>query len=192
MKSFLSPVCAAFLVFLSFVPRPAAAQDANEDDVVLRTLILLEKQMRGATDAESKKQAAKRIVALGQPLLDGKMSPDAVSVVAKAFNEGIEPPVDHKGYFGFWMLRAVASVIADDSEPGIQAGLVIQRLGQESKNEAVLNVMAALLEKGWLTALTPEQASVPKPFVNTLGMKFVPVQITGGPTNGRKECSASP
>lgn len=174
------------ILFFASLAGEGMAQDTNESEVVVRTLILLEKQMHGPADAESKKQAAKRIIALGQPLLEGKMSPDAAPLVAKAFKEGVEPPIDRKRYFGFWMLRALAAVNADDSESGIQAGLVIQRLGKDSKNEAVLNVMAALLEKGWLTALSPREATSAKPFVNSLGMKFVPVPITGGPTNGQK------
>ena len=33
---------------------------------------------------------------------------------------------------------------------------------------------------------TPKSATKEAPFVNSLGMKFVPVQITGGPTNGKR------
>ncbi len=35
-------------------------------------------------------------------------------------------------------------------------------------------------------AATPETATKTTPFVNTLGMKFVPVPITGGPTDGKR------
>ena len=35
-------------------------------------------------------------------------------------------------------------------------------------------------------AATPQSATKNTPFINTLGMKFVPVPITGGPTNGQR------
>jgi formylglycine-generating enzyme required for sulfatase activity len=35
-------------------------------------------------------------------------------------------------------------------------------------------------------APTPKMATKDAPFVNSLGMKFVPVEITGGPTNGKR------
>jgi serine/threonine protein kinase len=34
--------------------------------------------------------------------------------------------------------------------------------------------------------VTPDRATADHPFVNSLGMKFVPVEITGGPTNGKQ------
>ena len=35
-------------------------------------------------------------------------------------------------------------------------------------------------------APTPQAAAKDAPFVNSLGMKFVPIEITGGPTNGKR------
>ena len=37
-----------------------------------------------------------------------------------------------------------------------------------------------------LTKITPETATKDNPFANSLGMKFVPVSITGGPTDGKR------
>ena len=60
-------------------------------------------------------------------------------------------PEEQNGYWGFWMLRAVAAVDAGDEKAGIEAGKVLKRLGAtESDKDAVINVMAALNIKGWL------------------------------------------
>jgi formylglycine-generating enzyme required for sulfatase activity len=58
---------------------------------------------------------------------------------------------------------------------------------------AVLGVVAAIAaafvyfhNHGAGSTTQPEQATKEQPFVNSLGMKFVPVPITGGPTDGQR------
>ncbi len=34
--------------------------------------------------------------------------------------------------------------------------------------------------------VTPEMATKERPFINSLGMKFVPVPVNGGPTDGKR------
>ena len=59
------------------------------------------------------------------------------------------------------------------------------------RNLSVREVRSALSEeqdagkRNPPTAMSPDIAAKDEPFVNSLGMKFVPVPITGGPTNGK-------
>lgn len=166
---------------------PARAQVAGDDELIMRSLVLLEKEMREPGDAGVKKKAALRILEMGKPLLGGSMNPEAAEKVAAALVAGKEPPAANKGYFGFWALRAMAAVNADDEEAGVMAGQVIQALGgRTSKSDTVLNLMATLNVKGWLHSADPKDACISIPFVNSIGMKFVPVPIKGGPSNGQR------
>ena len=44
---------------------------------------------------------------------------------------------------------------------------------------------AAVIPKAETGATSPTEATKDLPFINSLEMKFVPVPITGGPTNGK-------
>jgi len=59
------------------------------------------------------------------------------------------------------------------------SGLILAGLGLLAVSAATFFMLG---EKG--NAVKPDQATKDAPFVNTLGMKFVPVPITGGPTDG--------
>jgi formylglycine-generating enzyme required for sulfatase activity len=53
--------------------------------------------------------------------------------------------------------------------------------------KTIASLLVLLTAVGYAAdAPTPKTATKNAPFVNSLGMKFVPVEITGGPTNGKR------
>ena len=85
-----------------------------------------------------------------------------------------------------WLGRAVAAAELDRSEAGMAAALALQRLGAvDSSDDSVMKVIALLNRKGWLMSEEeyqarakrgdPSNATRNEPFVNSLGMRFVPL-----------------
>jgi len=73
----------------------------------------------------------------------------------------------------------------------LEQALLVKTAKDQFASDMALNAGAAVLPAGDASASTtpnapPPPASKEKPFVNALGMKFLPVPITGGPTNGKR------
>ena len=85
---------------------------------------------------------------------------------------------ENKDLLNMWMLRAVAALELNRRAPGREAAQELERLGASQSTDAKLaKVLAQLDRKGW----TGDEAPIPTrdaPFVNSLGMKFVPVPGT--------------
>ena len=70
--------------------------------------------------------------------------------------------------------------------------VVVAALGVLSLGGCVLIMFFGLEEmksgpgKEPVAAITPADATKDNPFVNSLGMRFVPVPITGGPSDGKR------
>ncbi len=127
------------------------AEEPVSPKITLRSLVLLEDELRSAPDARSKAQAAKRILAVGAPLVNGSMKPSEAGSVGHSLKSGSELPEDQKGYVGFWLLRGLAAVKGDDETAGVQAAKVLKALGiPNSDKQAEIDVIAALNAKGWL------------------------------------------
>lgn len=129
----------------------AESDTAASPKIALRSLVLLEEQLRDAPNAETKTSVAKKILSVGAPLASGPMKPSAAASVASTLKAGGDLPEDQKGYFGFWMLRATAAIQADRESAGLEAAKVLKRLGAaDSDKPAVIDLLAALNIKGWL------------------------------------------
>ncbi len=72
-------------------------------------------------------------------------------------------------------LKPLANLKPDDWTGGTNAEFGMRNAEPETKSAAPAN-----------TALSPAAATKDKPFENSLGMRFVPVPITGGPTGGQR------
>ncbi len=141
----ISTFCIAFLIGTSVAEEPVSPK------ITLRSLVLLEDELRAAPDAQAKTKTAKRILAVGAPLVAGSMKPSEAESVAESLKSGSEPPEDQRGYVGFWLLRGLAAVKADDDMAGLQAAKVLKALGiPNSDKQAEIDVIAALNAKGWL------------------------------------------
>ncbi|MGV3662590.1 MAG: peptidoglycan-binding domain-containing protein [Prosthecobacter sp.] len=140
-------------VFLTLAT--AAPDDVVSPKIIMRSIRLLEEELRSATDAATKKAAGRKIIEVGRPLLEGEMAPANAAATGQAMKENVEsgnkPEVVHQTYFAFWMVRAMGAVSADEETAGREAGSVLKTMGaMEAENDAVVNVMAALNIKGWL------------------------------------------
>lgn len=166
------------LVLASGRSSPASDETVNPD-LILRSLIKLERELSGATSAGEKESISNSILEIGRPLTTGVMSPSSAGSVATALKTHATLPSEQRGYHGFWLLRALAAVHADDEQSGKEAASVLQKLRTaKSAKASEIDVMAALNVKGWLFADDPANATKSMPFVNSLGMTFVPVSGT--------------
>lgn len=139
---------------LGLCPEARAQDDEASPKVVLRSLAQLEEQLREASEADEKARLGGSILTVGDPLVRGVMKPSAAATVARALESGEELSDNQAAYFGFWMVRALGSISANNERAGRQAGQVLKRLGAaDSEKDSVLNLMAALNIKGWLKKL---------------------------------------
>jgi tetratricopeptide (TPR) repeat protein len=153
VKAFAKTV--VVLLFLILFGREMLLRAEDQADVspkiTLRSLVKLEQQFRATSDPETRAKIGKQIIEIGEPLLHGSMDRSKARLVAVASKTGSPLPEELKGYFGFWMLRAIAALAADDKPSGRNAADVLQRLGAaDSEKDPVIDVVAALNIKGWL------------------------------------------
>ena len=140
-----------FCAWVAWLCASRAAEEPVSTKITLRSLVLLEDELRTAPDAQSKAKTAKRILAVGAPLVDASMKPSQAESVAQSLKSGSDLPEDQKGYVGFWLLRGLAAVKADDEVAGLQSAKVLKALDIPNSNkQAEIDVIAALNAKGWL------------------------------------------
>ncbi len=130
-------VTAAAILGGSFVAT-LAAEPVNPK-ISLRSLVLLEQKLRGESKTQERAKTCKDILDVGASLVAGAMAPSAASSVADSLKSGRELLEDQKGYVGFWLLRAVAAVEADNERAGVEAVKVLKtarhrELGQAGGN----------------------------------------------------------
>jgi serine/threonine protein kinase len=122
-------------------------------------------------------------------LLDQRSAPAEVATapLSTASRKAAAPEPSARGV----LREAAASKSKFLCYAGIGAGIVVIAFGaiflSQSKKEKVAKPRISAPEAAAHEASgSPGTATKDSPFVNTLGMTFVPVEITGGPTNGRR------
>jgi hypothetical protein len=123
-----------------------------------QSLVLLKQKLRDESNAQQRAKIAKEILDVGVPLVAGSMTPSAAKAVADSRKSDRQLPEGQKDYVGFWLLRAVAAVEADNEPAGLEAANVLKQLGMAESNEPEeTGVMALLNTKGWLDAPEPAE-----------------------------------
>lgn len=153
-NSFTSTSCAFLAVLALLGLGPSLAQDSTVNTkAVMLSLSQLQGEVMQADSAGNevaKEAACRRILQVGAPLLSRAMSPDAAEQMRSSGTQS-DSGVSAKTYAGFWKLRALASVLADNHITGRQAAAVLKTLGvDQSDNNADVEVVASLISKGWL------------------------------------------
>jgi hypothetical protein len=114
------------------------------------------------------------------PRLPGESSTARPSTAAGAAARQTVPPTTKKSKLPlFASLGAVVVVL------GVVAFLLRPKAREEKLTKAQLVAQQRAADEK-ANVGTPNAATKDAPFVNSLGMKFVPVPITGGPTNGQR------
>jgi formylglycine-generating enzyme required for sulfatase activity len=164
---------------------PQRLRDAEALD---RQLHLKEQQLTSEHDPQEQKRLCAEILDWGTDYVKAEMNPRLADDVALEFSRGALPPPRARSYLTFWVLRASAAVQTDSRTAGEQAADVLTALGARIMPEAsVQTIIEKLRHKEWLVSpgkLRPSNATASKPVVNSLGMKFVPVEVSAGPSHG--------
>ena len=148
---FLKSGMLSLLAAADFTALSGLAEEPVSPEVALRSLVLLEDQLRTAADEADRGTAARGILRIGTPLAQGPMRPAHAAEVAAALEAGQELPEAWRGYVGFWALRALAAVELDETDAGRQAAWVMRVLARaEPRKSQLADVLAALNVRGWL------------------------------------------
>jgi len=88
------------------------------------------------------------------------------------------------GVKDLWVIRAAASMELDDASAGWEAGRKLMALGEENSSDPkIRKLLAELDRRGWLGDQPPQLPTPPtgqRPFTNSLGMVFVPIDGVAG------------
>jgi len=153
-----------FLVSFCVAPTFGSEGEELKPTVVLRSLALLEQDLRKAGDDDTRKRISRSILDVGEPLAGTEMAPyftdrpgdepstaRASPPLHEVLKSGHRTPKLRAAHNGFWLLRAAAAVECDDEMAGAVAAQVLQWMGaRDSEKDDVINVVAALNVKNWL------------------------------------------